>query len=111
MVAGASMRGTVKIIFNGRQEIELDVDVQHAPEATRAARDWFDHEWERLGCEPLRPSGKVLLLDKILGVADAQGYTGFAQDQQAVGAFARNAVLALERQHVTVDVPGLVVGY
>ncbi|NYT83284.1 hypothetical protein H0A70_17525 [Alcaligenaceae bacterium] len=105
------MRGTVKIIFSPRQELELDVDVQPAPESTRAARDWFDHEWARLGCEPLRPSGKVLLLDKILGVADAQGYSVFTQDQQAVNDFARHAVLALERPRVTVDLPGLVVGY
>ncbi|WP_442594689.1 hypothetical protein ACSBPU_00760 [Parapusillimonas sp. JC17] len=105
------MRGTVRIVFSPRQEIELDVDVQPAPESIRAARDWFDQEWERLGCEPLRPSGKVLLLDKILGVADAQGYSGFTQDQQAVDAFARQAVLALERPRITVDVPGLVVGY
>jgi histidinol-phosphate/aromatic aminotransferase/cobyric acid decarboxylase-like protein len=104
------MRGTVKIIFSSRQQIEVSVDVEPAPEATRAARAWFDQEWARLGCEPLRPSGKVLLLDKILGVADAQGHGVLGQDEAAAD-FARHAVLALERQHITVDLPGLVVGY
>ncbi len=69
------MRSVVTIVFNSRDSIELDVDVETSESASRAARDWFEQTWTRLGCEPLRPSGKVLLLDKILGVADAMGHS------------------------------------
>lgn len=105
------MRSEVTVVFDARRTVDLSVDVEPSAQAAAAARDWFDSAWEMLGCEPLRPSGKVLLLDKILGVADAQGYSVFTQDQQAVNDFARHAVLALERPRVTVDLPGLVVGY
>src|SRR3546814_8784753 len=80
-------------------------------QASIAARDWFDSTWTRLGCEPLRPSGKVLLLDKILGVADALGYTGLSQDEQQAAEYAAQAALALEKPRITVDLPGLVVGF
>ena len=75
------------------------------------ARDWFDGAWETLGCEPLRPSGKVLLLDKVLGVADALGYDILSTDAKEAREFAEHLALALERPRITVDLPGLTVGY
>jgi|SRR5690606_924926 hypothetical protein len=105
------MRSVVTIVFNSRQSLEFAVDVDPAGPAPLAARDWFEATWTRLGCEPLRPSGKVLLLDKILGVADALGYAKLASDQQLAQDFAEQAALALEKPRVTVDLPGLVVGF
>ncbi|HWK69332.1 hypothetical protein [Pollutimonas sp. M17] len=105
------MRSVVTIIFNNRQSLELTTDVDPAGQAPVAARDWFDATWTRLGCEPLRPSGKVLLLDKILGVADALGYAKLSQDEQQAHEYARQAALALEKPRITVDLPGLVVGF
>src|SRR3546814_18969828 len=84
------MRSAVTIIFNSRQSLELSTDVEPGGQASIAARDWFDSTWTRLGCEPLRPSGKVLLLDKILGVADALGYTGLSHDEQQAAEYARS---------------------
>ena len=105
------MRSVVTIVFNSRDSIELDVDVETSETASREARDWFEQTWTRLGCEPLRPSGKVLLLDKILGVADAMGYSLLAQDAGKAQEFAANAALALDRSRITVDLPEQVVGY
>lgn len=105
------MRSVVTIIFNSRQSLELTVDVDPGGQAALAARDWFDASWTRLGCEPLRPSGKVLLLDKILGVADALGYAKLSQDGQQAREYAEQAALALEKPRITVDLPGLVVGF
>ncbi|MNY80996.1 hypothetical protein D3C86_2223270 [compost metagenome] len=51
------------------------------------------------------------MLDKILGVADALGYAKLASDQQLAQDFAEQAALALEKPRVTVDLPGLVVGF
>ncbi len=105
------MRSTVTLVYSSRQSIELSVDVQPGGPASQAARDWFDQAWVRLGCEPLRPSGKVLLLDKVLGVADALGYATLSQDQAKATEFATQAALALEKARITVDLPGSVVGF
>ncbi|ETH87317.1 hypothetical protein L560_4024 [Bordetella pertussis STO1-CHOC-0018] len=80
-------------------------------QAAAAARDWFDSAWEMLGCEPLRPSGKVLLLDKILGVADALGYDTLSGDAKESREFAEQAALALGKARIVVDLPGLMVGH
>ena len=56
-------------------------------------------------------SGKVLLLDKVLGVADALGYDVLFTDEKEAREFAEHLALALERPRITVDLPGLTVGY
>ncbi len=105
------MRSVVTVIFNARQSVELAVDVEPGGAASSAAREWFETTWTRLGCEPLRASGKVLMLDKILGVADALGYVELANDGDTAREFARRTAMALEKSRITVDLPGLVVGY
>lgn len=105
------MRSDVTVIFDARRKVDLTVQVEPSPEAALNARDWFDSAWEMLGCEPLRPSGKVLLLDKIMGVADALGYETLSGDAKEAHEFAEHAALALQKARVTVDLPGLSVGY
>ncbi|AHV92067.1 hypothetical protein [Bordetella holmesii] len=105
------MRSDVTVIFDARRSVDLSVQVEPSGPAALAARDWFDSAWELMGCEPLRPSGKVLLLDKIMGVADALGYDTLSSDAKEAEEFARNAALALERARVIVDLPGLSIGY
>lgn len=105
------MRGTVTFIFNPRQSLDIDLDIQIDPEVGTQARQWLETTWEQLGCEPLRPSGKVLLLDKILGVADAYGYTTLSTDTDKQTQLARMILQAVQAQRVTVDLPGLTVGF
>ncbi|OZI21206.1 hypothetical protein CAL26_27650 [Bordetella genomosp. 9] len=105
------MRADVSILYDARRAVHLVAQVDPTPEAAARARAWFDDQWEALGCEPLRPSGKVLLLDKILGVADALGYDLLAVDSTRAQEFAHHAALALGRPRITVDLPGQAVGY
>lgn len=105
------MRSVVTVIFSARQSVELAVDVEPGGSMSATARDWFDATWHKLGCEPLRASGKVLLLDKIMGVADALGYSELTQNNELATNFATQAALALEKPRVTVDLPGLTVGF
>ncbi|AOB29528.1 hypothetical protein AKI39_00795 [Bordetella sp. H567] len=105
------MRADVSILYDARRAIHLVTQVELTPEGTARAREWFDRNWEFFGCEPLRPSGKVLLLDKILGVADALGYDLLALDTRRAQEFAHHAALALARSRITVDLPALTVGY
>lgn len=105
------MRCDVTVVFDARRTVNLSVTVEASAQGAEAARDWFDSAWVMLGCEPLRPSGKVLLLDKVLGVADALGYDTLSSDPKESQEFARQLALALDRPSITVDLPGLVVGY
>lgn len=105
------MRSNVTVVFNSRQTLEWPVEVTPDRQASEAARSWFEKTWEELECEPLRASGKVLLLDKILGVADALGYQVLSGDAARAAEFAHQVALALEKPHVTVDLPGLAIIY
>ena len=104
------MRSDITIVFDTRRSLDLNATVEPSPQRQSDARDWFDSAWETLGCEPLRPSGKVLLLDKVLGVADALGYD-VSPPTRRKREFAEHLALALERPRITVDLPGLTVGY
>jgi hypothetical protein len=110
-VEGAFMRCDVTIVFNSRNSLDLTIQAEPSPQLSARAREWFDQTWSALGCEPLRPSGKVLLLDKILGVADALGYDLLSSDAGKGDEFAVQAALALGKSRITVDLPGLSVGY
>lgn len=105
------MRSDITVVFDSRRSVNLQADADPTPEQAEAARRWFDQTWEDLGCEPLRPSGKVLLLDKVMGVADALGYDVLASQDSRAAAFATQLTLALGRARITVDLPGLSVGY
>lgn len=105
------MRSEITVVFDTRRRVDLQTDVEPTPQAAEAARQWFDQTWEALGCEPLRPSGKVLLLDKIMGVADALGHDVLSGHDGRATDFARQTALALNKARITVDLPGLSVGY
>jgi hypothetical protein len=105
------MQGHVIVVFDAHRSLELSVDVPMDADQASAARDWFEQTWESLGCEPLRVSGKVLLLDKILGVADGLGYARLSSQDEAAQTFARHTVQALQKPRVTVDLPGLAIVY
>lgn len=105
------MRSHVTIIFNEHQQLEYTVDIDQAPEAQAMAIEWLEATYVRLGCEPLRHSGKVLLLDKVLGVADSLGYHTFVQNPAQAQEFAHQTAIALCRPVITVDLPGLTVAF
>lgn len=71
------MSSIVTVVFDQHREYEL---LAHADRFDReAAARWLDEQWQALECEPTHPMGKVLLLDKILGVALYAGEKHFAQ--------------------------------
>lgn len=99
------MSGEVIISFGANRDYEVRLlEPDLAGSDAQKAREWFDQEWTTLECEPTHPMGKVLLLDKILGVAKYGGEKRFAEAGDWAKAFARNAVLVLGRPAVRVDV-------
>ena len=101
------MRHELFIDFDHREDIALHTD---QPMPLNEASSWLDGEFARLGCEPSRPSGKVLFVDKVLAIAQAVGAAGFA-DRAWADAYARATAGALRKALVRVDVPNTTVGF
>jgi histidinol-phosphate/aromatic aminotransferase/cobyric acid decarboxylase-like protein len=77
------------------------------------AREWLDQQFVQLGCEPLRPTGKVLLADKVLAVATAAGQPRFSDEAYRpwAKAFARAVTAVLVKPVVRIDVPSMAVTF
>jgi hypothetical protein len=103
------MRSEVSVTFKDAAPVRIDLE--HAePMTAEAARAWLDGQYTEMGCEPLRPTGKLLTADKVFVVAQAAGPSKFADAQWALQ-FGRSASAALGKPVVRVDVPGSSVGY
>lgn len=103
------MHSEVSVTLAPEQEFRADLRGVD-PLGHEAARQWLDDQFVALDCAPLRPSGKVLLADKLLTVAHAAGAARLG-DAQWLKAYARAAVGVTGRPVVRVDVPGMTVGY
>ena len=77
------------------------------------ARQWLDEQFTFMGCDPIRPTGKVLTADKILAVAEAAGQERFREPSHRpwAMAFSRAVSAALAKPVVTVDVTGQSITY
>lgn len=101
------MRSDVIVSFGPDDDRTFHVD---ALRDASEARAWLDEQFVELDCEPLRASGKVLLADKLLAVAEAAGPALFA-DAAWADTFARVAAGATGRNTVHIDVPARTVNY
>ena len=95
------MRSEVTVKLTSGTELRFDLDeVQPMPHDV--ARWWLDDQFTRLGCEPIRLTGKVLTVDKVLSVAQAGGSACFA-DSKWAAEFARAVSAALAKPVIHVD--------
>lgn len=100
------MRSQVTVSWGEPATYRFDLEeVQPMPHDL--ARSWLDEQFTFLGCEPIRPTGKVLTADKILCVAEAAGEGHFrdAAHRTWAMAFARASSAALAKPVVSIDVP------
>lgn len=104
------MRSTVCIAF-GSADIVVNLPASEPPWSAADALRWFDEQFVANDCEPVRASGKVLAVDKVLAVASAIGQRGFEDDAALRLAFACAAEAALSRPMVRVDVEARTVTY
>lgn len=101
----------VTVAFGRGKEYEIHVLDSDLIGLTRdRAELWLDDEWIELDCQPFNPVGKLLLLDRILGVAKYGGEKRFAQSGEWARQYARCVALLLDRPATRVDVAGLTVG-
>ena len=103
------MRSEVSVSFPNAAPVRLDLnEVQPMPHDV--ARWWLDDQFNAMGCEPFRPTGKLLTADKVLCVAQAAGAEKFTDNQWAME-FARAASAALAKPAVHLDVKSMSITY
>lgn len=103
------MRSEVTIAFKGTPPVRIDLDEVH-PMPHDVARWWLDDQFTQMGCEPLRPTGKLLTADKVLVVAQAAGLAKFSEAKWSQE-FARAASAALGKPVVHLDVAAMSITY
>ena len=94
----------VSIRFNSDVTLEFRVPFASDSAAKAEAREWLDRTYEEFGCEPTRILGKVLILDKVLGIAEAAGEKHFQSDAAWAAKYAQAVTTVLDRPHIRVDV-------
>ena len=103
------MRSEVTVTFQDSPPLRIDLH-DEPPMPNDVARKWLDDQFTQMGCEPLRPTGKLLMADKVMVVAQDAGPAKFA-DAAWAQAFARAASAALGRPLVNIDVASLSISY
>lgn len=103
------MHSEVSVTLSPEEVWRFDLE-GHAPMSHEAARLWLDEQFTALECEPLRASGKVLLADKVLVVAQAAGVQRL-NDAQWGPVFAQAASAALAKSVVRVDTEAMTVTF
>jgi hypothetical protein len=81
------------------------------PSRQEDARRWLENAFSEMNCEITRPTGKVLIIDKLLAVARAAGEARFAEGGEWARQYARNVALTLGRDLVRIDVENMRIGY
>jgi hypothetical protein len=105
------MAYNVSVRFDEGQVYEFKLqDRDLAGSTPESARRWLERQFNDMGCEPTNPTGKTLLVDRILAVARAMGSEPFAKSGSPAREFARNALLAMERKAISIDLAALSVG-
>ena len=103
------MRSEVSVTF--QDSLPMQIDIHDAvPMPSDEARQWLDAQFTQMDCEPLRPTGKLLMADKVVVVAEAAGPAKFA-DADWAQTFARAASAALAKPLIVIDVPALSISY
>ena len=102
----------VTVSFGKNKEYEFEFSETELMESSpEEARRWLDKEFLELRCEPTNPTGKVLIIDKILSIARCGGEQRFIDGKRWATQFARYTALALGRDLIRVDVDGYSIGY
>jgi len=101
------MSSIVVVVFDRSRDYEL---IAHAGTSREEANRWLNDQWEALECEPTNPMGKVLVLDRILGIAHYAGEKRFATQSEWTRQYADAVATVMGRPAVRIDVADQIVG-
>ncbi|CAN5416392.1 hypothetical protein BH10PSE17_BH10PSE17_39200 [soil metagenome] len=101
-----------RVTVNFGPDGEFEYRTDETPVMSRAdANSWIDQAFVEFECEPVRPSGKVLVADKILAVAEAAGPLRFSRQEDWARDYAQAAALMIGRPEIRVDTEQHSVGF
>ena len=103
------MRSQVSVTFKNNPPVRVDLH-EEPPMPRDEARRWLDEQFIAMECEPLRATGKLLMADRVVVVAQAAGPTKFA-DEAWAKAFAHAACSVLGKLSVNIDADALSITY
>lgn len=103
------MQNEVRVIQDERTEWCFELN--NPPSLTSAeGRAWLDDQFNQLGSEPLRPTGKLLVADMVLVVARDAG-PKLLSDPNWGPMFAQAASAALGKPVVRVNLAGMTISF
>lgn len=103
------MRSQVTVTFKQSPPLRFEFDPDQAMDRETAHR-WLDDQFTEMECEPLRATGKLLMADRVVVVAQAAGPAKFADSAWAL-AFAKSSSAVLGKQIINVDADSLSITY
>lgn len=103
------MQSYVSVLFRNQAPVRVELHAL-APMEREVARQWMEEQFVALECEPLRATGKLLMTDRVVVVAQAAGPVKFA-DEAWARSFALAASAVLGKQTVNVDADSLTITY
>jgi hypothetical protein len=103
------MRSEVVVRFGPEREFTIALDGIE-PMPSDVARWWLDEQFVKHECTPFKPTGKVLIADKVLAIPVAVGAQQF-EDVAWARDYARAAAAALGKASIRIDVDGLNISY
>ena len=98
------MRRELTLSFGRDGDVVVDLPAGGQSWTPEAARRWLDEQFVANECEPLRATGKVLTVDKLLAIAASVGRERFDSDEAFSVAYANAALAAVARPVVHLDV-------
>lgn len=102
----------VSVIFADGQRVDYEV---HGAEIARFDRDgakhWLGEQFEAAGCVPSNPMGKLLLADRIIGLAKEQPKRDFDPPSPWMKDFLAATAAALNCPVVTIDLGSDTLGF
>lgn len=105
------MQYHVIVSFSKDKQFEYKFSVNTIGATADDARMWFDREYKELGCDVVTPTGKVLIVDRILSVAKYAGADRFQNQTTWAEMFAKYVAMILGRDVIRVDVSTYSIGY
>jgi len=94
----------LSVVFADGEQLDYELsDAELGGMTVAAAQDWLDREYEAAGCVPTNPVGKLLMADKIVGLAKSQSRRAYSPPGAWVKDFLRATAVALQRPVVTID--------
>jgi hypothetical protein len=103
------MRSQVSVTFKNNPPVRIELH-EEPPTPRDVARQWLDEQFIAMECEPLRATGKLLMADRVVVVAQAAGPEKFA-DAAWAKAFAHAACAVLGKPSVNIDADSLSITY